>query len=292
MRRSSLLITFLNIAILLAAPEPVHKGGRDSLPDLSDHAVVLMFDDGWHSVFTNAYPLLLAHGMKISLPLISDAVKGGKARYAGTVQSYMNQTEVRELITKLGAEVVSHSKTHPFLTKLSDDAIRKELSESKKELERLFGLPVNIFVYPYGDYNSRVVELVEETGYLLARSIHRGEIDFLERPFELPAVEVRKTTPVEKVKQVIKRHPSVILFFHRIVPEPAVYTEWSTSRFSELLSWLAATNVQVVTLSELYELRTGIRLTPELVRRRWEDRIEWDLLQQMDAYITRVAERR
>ncbi|MEO0108058.1 MAG: polysaccharide deacetylase family protein [candidate division WOR-3 bacterium] len=105
---------------LTSAPEPKQL-------ELSDHRVVLMFDDGWNSVFTHAYPLLKRHNMTPSLALISGAIGTANSTYASDPKSYMSRAQIQELIDSLDAEIVSHSHTHPFLTRLSDAAVRAEL---------------------------------------------------------------------------------------------------------------------------------------------------------------------
>jgi peptidoglycan/xylan/chitin deacetylase (PgdA/CDA1 family) len=276
--------------LLAAGADSTGRATAAELPDLSDHAVVLMFDDGWHSVFTNAFPLLKEHGMKVVLPLISNSVAGGKVRYSGHADGYMNRAEVQEMIDALGAEVVSHTKSHPFLTRLSDAEATEELTGSRQALERMFHQPVTVFVYPYGDYDARIRDLVAEAGYALARSIRPGTLSFASRPYDLPSTEIRRTTSVEYVKTRIASTRHLILFFHRIVANPSSYTEWSTGRFAELLDWLDAANVQVMTTRELYQYCLGVPLGPGVARRGWRNRIEWDLLEKIDVNFTAAAQ--
>jgi peptidoglycan/xylan/chitin deacetylase (PgdA/CDA1 family) len=260
--------------------------------DLSGHLVVLMFDDGWHCVFTDAYPLLKAHGMTAVLPLISDYVGKGEPRRTGTPYGYMNRAEVQEMIDSLGIEIASHTATHPFLTRLSDDAINHELTKSRQVLEGMFHQDVTSFVYPYGDYDSRVRHLVAEAGYSVARSIRSGTVDFSERPYDVPSSEVQRTTSLSSVEGWVASKTPRILFFHRIVQSPAHYTDWSTARFAELLDWLDSSGVQVVTLRDLYR---GVHLPGPAVlarQRSWKNRIEWELLQEVDFDITGPAHRR
>lgn len=260
--------------------------------DISDHVVVLMFDDGWHSVFTDAYPLLRTHGMTAVLPLISDYVSGGTPRRTGTPYGYMNRAEVQEMIDSLGIEIASHSKSHPFLTRLSDAAISDELHKSRQALETMFRQDIATFVYPYGDYDRRVRRLVAEAGYSVARSINPGSVNFSERPYDLPSSEIRKTTSLRTVENWIAGRSVLILFLHRVVPLPVHYTDWGTNQFAELLDWLDANRVQVVTLRDLFRSRRLPGVATRALRRSWKDRIEWDLLEEIDFDVTGMAKRR
>ena len=283
-----LLLAVCCLSLLLAGA----LAAAETEASLSDHLVVLMFDDGWHCVFTDAYPLLKAHGMTAVLPLISDYVGKGEPHRTGTPYGYMNRAEVQEMIDSLGIEIASHTKSHPFLTRLSDDAVNYELTRSRQVLEGMFHQDVTSFVYPYGDYDSRVRRLVAEAGYSVARSIRSGTVNFGERPFDVPSSEVRRTTSLSTVEGWVSSKTPRILFLHRIVQSPAHYTDWSTDQFAGLLDWLESSGVQVVTLHDLYR---GIHLPGPAAsgrRRSWKDRIEWELLQEVDFDITGPAHRR
>jgi peptidoglycan/xylan/chitin deacetylase (PgdA/CDA1 family) len=260
--------------------------------DLSQHKVVLMFDDGWHCIYTDAYPLLKAHGMKAVLPLISDYVGSGKPNHSGNPYGYMNRAEIQEMIDSLGVEIASHTKTHPWLTRLSDEAARAELIKSRQALETMFHQDIVSFVYPYGDYNSRIRSLVAEAGYTMARSISPGTVNFSERPFDLPSSEITRTTPLSLVRDWIVKRSALILFLHRVVPGPNYRTDWSTGSFAKLLDWLDLNDVQVVTLKELYQIYQGKLPERLIARRSWKNRIEWSLLQEINPDVTALTERR
>ena len=190
-----------------------------------------MFDDGWHCVFTDAYPLLKEHGMTAVLPLISDYVgKSMTPHRTGTPYGYMNRAEVQEMIDSLGIEIASHTKSHPFLTRLSDEAVDSELRLSRRALEAMFGQEVTSFVYPYGDYDSRVRRLVAEAGYSVARSITPGTVNFSERQYDVPSSEVRKTTSLGTIGgldceeigagPVLSPHCGFARKLHRLEHEP------------------------------------------------------------------------
>ena len=63
-----------------------------------------------------------------------------------------------------GHEVGTHSATHPYMSKLSKEAIVKELSSSKKAIEDITGKDVTVFRAPYGDYNNLLIQTAKELG--------------------------------------------------------------------------------------------------------------------------------
>jgi len=97
---------------------------------------------------------------------------------------------VREWISA-GHEIGSHSLTHPFLTRLTVEKAREEISASKKKLEDLFGKPIEHFCYPYGDWNETVRDLAQEAGYKTACTTDTGINGAEDSPFTLKRFTAR-----------------------------------------------------------------------------------------------------
>jgi peptidoglycan/xylan/chitin deacetylase (PgdA/CDA1 family) len=93
-----------------------------------------------------------------------------------------------------GVTFGSHSKTHPFLSRLSEKDVMEEVINSKSALEDKLQLPVEFFCYPYGDYDRRVIDLVKNAGYKAAFTTKRGLIHRYDDPFEIRRSFIRNTT--------------------------------------------------------------------------------------------------
>ena len=50
------------------------------------------------------------------------------------------------------------------------------MEESKGAIEKLVGIPVHNFAYPYGDFNQHIIEFVQKAGYRTAASVIAGSI--------------------------------------------------------------------------------------------------------------------
>lgn len=61
--------------------------------------------------------------------------------------------------------VGSHGVRHAHLTRLSDEQLRRELVESKQQIEDELGRPCQEFAYPYGEHDERVRAAVRAAGY-------------------------------------------------------------------------------------------------------------------------------
>jgi Predicted xylanase/chitin deacetylase len=81
---------------------------------------------------------------------------------------YMSREQIREL-GALGA-VGSHGVSHRPLARLDPDRARRELAESRRDLEEWSGAPVEFVSYPFG--NEKAVD--RTTGQLAAGAGYRG----------------------------------------------------------------------------------------------------------------------
>ncbi len=72
--------------------------------------------------------------------------------------------EYAEKIVAAGHELGTHSRTHPYMSKLSKAEIEDELTTSSKAIERLTGQKVTLFRPPYGDYNNLLIDTCKEMG--------------------------------------------------------------------------------------------------------------------------------
>jgi peptidoglycan/xylan/chitin deacetylase (PgdA/CDA1 family) len=102
--------------------------------------------------------------------------------------------QVRRLADE-GAEIGSHTLSHPHLARADDDRVRHELAESRRILAERIGRPVVRLSYPHGSYDPRVKRMAAEAGYVAAYTsrtwIGPGPPD----PFELPRISVNGGAP-------------------------------------------------------------------------------------------------
>jgi peptidoglycan/xylan/chitin deacetylase (PgdA/CDA1 family) len=160
--------------------------------------VAVTFDDAYRSVIEVARPILEEFGFPGSV-YVPTAFAGserpmswpGIDQWTGTEHERelvpMSWDELSEL-ANAGWEVGSHTRTHPRLTQLDDEALGSELSESRTECEDELGLPCDTLAYPYGDVDDRVVSAARAAGYRQAAALPgrwHGS-----RPLEWPRVGV------------------------------------------------------------------------------------------------------
>ena len=179
------------------------------LPNEATHSsgssITITFDDGFANNLTEAAPLMQQAGIRAINYLVADRIgqtSDWEAREGGEADSLMNESQIRDWLAA-GHWIGAHTCTHPRLSQLPRDRAREEIIAGRKKLEDRFGISVEHFAYPYGDYDDSTVELVREAGFKTACTMHRG-------------INQSNTPPLE-LKRWTARYPSRTLknFFRR-----------------------------------------------------------------------------
>lgn len=134
-----------------------------------ENAVVLTFDDGTLDFYTTALPLLEEYGFTASNSIIAEKVGD---------DWYMTDMDILSIVS-IGIEITSHTLSHPDLTQLSEEEVRRQVAESRDFLENFFSVEINGFVYPAGEYNEMVMRVLAEEGYEVAVTTEYGEADLV-----------------------------------------------------------------------------------------------------------------
>ncbi|QQS59297.1 polysaccharide deacetylase family protein [Candidatus Peregrinibacteria bacterium] len=173
-------------------------------------------------------------------------------------ETYMSASEVRQL-EQSGHEIGSHTKTHPSLPLLSFAQAQEEIEGSKSDLLATGISLVNTFVYPYGDYNNGIVDMVRNAGYIGARTVVRGENEHNSDPLLLKTQEVDRNTTIEDVRAWIQEAKTtktwLVLMFHRIDDSTDFYGN-SPALLEQIVSEISQSNMPVKTLREGVQLLT------------------------------------
>jgi peptidoglycan/xylan/chitin deacetylase (PgdA/CDA1 family) len=158
--------------------------------------VVLSFDDGFRNVFENALePLAQRQFHAIQFPVCNciGKINEWDLRDGETQEPLMDAAQIREWL-RAGHRIGSHSLSHPRLTRLNLRDAQEEILGSKKKLEDTFGVAIEDFCYPYGDWNQAVRDLVMEAGYRTACTTGYGVNSPATPPLELRRIMVRHPT--------------------------------------------------------------------------------------------------
>lgn len=148
------------------------------------------WDDG-HQMDKKLSSLLLDYGMKGTFYVAKNRMS-----------SNGNNDLIRELDE--GFEIGAHTLSHCSLTDVYPENVAKEVKGSKEWLEEILEHSIEMFSYPNGKYNGKVVELVKQAGFLGARTLNL-ETTFPKDPFMLGiGCQASNGSPLLRLKSSLK----------------------------------------------------------------------------------------
>jgi len=153
---------------LLRLAQPV-AAGLLSLPDLPVHYCAVTFDDGFVSVLENALPELELRNIPATLFVPTGSLGKSPAWVrAGSParrQRVLSAEKLADLKDHRLLTIGSHSISHPNFLQLSLAQVRRELEQSKAQLEAILGHKVGLFSFPHGACDSQTIALARAAGY-------------------------------------------------------------------------------------------------------------------------------
>jgi peptidoglycan/xylan/chitin deacetylase (PgdA/CDA1 family) len=155
-----------------------------------ERSFVITFDDGYESVYEEAFPVLQDCGMTATIFLTlggKGKVTSGERLPAIEGRSMLNWQEILEM-KQGGVTLGAHTLTHPDLTRLPPDRMEAEIRDSKEIIEDILGTPIACFAYPYGRYDDRSHRLVQQH-FACACSDDLGLVTLKGDPFALKRVD-------------------------------------------------------------------------------------------------------
>ena len=156
---------------------------------MPEKAVILGFDD-WHlDHYTEAFPLLKKYNKKWVFFIISS--------FPWNDQNYMNWEQIIEM-SQNWQEIWSHTVSHPNLTTLNEQELKKELFESKKQIEEKIKKSVISIAYPIGKFNNNVLKYTKEI-YIFARTTKYWWFIDTKNLLTIPTIRV---TPEFSIKSI------------------------------------------------------------------------------------------
>lgn len=99
---------------------------------------------------------------------------------------YLERTLTIEEIIELGKkhEIGAHTLTHPDLDKIDIKNARDEILGSKEYLENILSGDVKMFCYPGGRYNDEIIRMVQNAGFIGARTCNHGDFNMPNDPYK------------------------------------------------------------------------------------------------------------
>ncbi|MDD5083658.1 MAG: polysaccharide deacetylase family protein [Candidatus Moranbacteria bacterium] len=204
--------------------------------------VTFSFDDGFKSTYANGLPILDAAGIKSTQAIIT--------KYLSEPE-YVTTSQIKDMAAR-GHEIASHTQTHPDLTILTNAQAKKEINQSKVNLQNL-GITATSLVYPYGTYNDSIITLVKNAGYIGARSVDEGYNSPLTDRYKLRDQHITSdvTWPTIKgwIDNAVAKKQWVIFEMHRQDVNGGEFSN-DPALLKTMVDYIKAQNVKTVTLSQ------------------------------------------
>ena len=146
----------------------------------------LVFPGGKTRAFTLSYDdgviqdrrlseLFRQHGLKCTFNLNYGTLGSRASRPWPGMEGPLDCSKIsEEEVTQVyrGHEIAGHGLYHSSLESVGTPLAMYEIIEDRRRLEQLAGRPLQMFAYPYGRFNQKVVELLSLAGYQGARTVH------------------------------------------------------------------------------------------------------------------------
>ncbi len=143
--------------------------------------IMLTFDDGYADFYFEALRIVDKYNLKATLFIPSEKIGS---------PNYLTWDELRKLTTDPNIDIAGHTMTHINLAQIPLNQAAAEIVGSKLALQQKLGISIQFFAYPYGAFNSQVIDVVRKAGFKLAFSTISGDTQTLADQYTLHRLSV------------------------------------------------------------------------------------------------------
>jgi peptidoglycan/xylan/chitin deacetylase (PgdA/CDA1 family) len=225
---------------------------------IADKSVLITIDDGWLSVYTDAYPILKEFGYPFTLFLYTNYIDGGA--------SALTTNMIKEM-QKNGCTIGSHSNSHPYPATVKAQRakgaatfatyLRKEMAGSRKTLEKKFNTKISSYAYPGGYVTGEMLPIATESGYEFLFTVLPGKTTSSTSNFTIPRYVIlgthdyifRNATSFAATRTSAATHGAIVQSTpHPVKPEPGALVTTRTPTVSADLSKVANIEVESIVM--------------------------------------------
>ena len=165
--------------------------------DLPINTIGISVDDADKSFLEYAWPMFKEKGFPVTLFVNTSTISQNN-------KNYLNWDEIRFLISE-GVNIGNHSHNHNHLPELSIEKIKLEIEASNKIFLKEIKEVPNLFAYPYGETDIRVINLLKEYNFKASFGQHSGVINETSNLYYLPRFSLNeKYGDIDRVKFTAK----------------------------------------------------------------------------------------
>lgn len=169
------------------------------------NAMLVTFDDGYRSFYTNAYPILKA----MNIPAVNFVITKDLEHPEQSNIPSLSRDEIRQMTRETsGIDVQCHTDslhdTAPnggalFTTRLKNGTVEESqqafeqriISDTKlcrSKLGELYSRPIDSFAYPFGIYDTQSAELLKKAGISYAFTTYSDVVSRGVDPLQIPRI--------------------------------------------------------------------------------------------------------
>jgi len=160
----------------------------------SGKPIVLSFDNGYQSQYTQALPVLKRLGWV--------GVENIQLSGLPPSQGGLLQRQIKGLVAA-GWELDTQGFSHADLIAISPSELHYQVATARKTVQQRYGVPANWFCYPSGHYDDTVVAEVKAAGYTGSTTVVPGWAHPDEDPYRMHRLRVLGgTSPSSLLSQI------------------------------------------------------------------------------------------
>ena len=137
---------------------------RDQAP-LPDNAVLITFDDSYHSIYTTAFPLLKARRWPFAVFANTAPIGSGG--------QFLRWDQLKDMADN-GAAIANHSVDHTHFARRPDSVpakvwqaqVRNEILAAERTIEHYTGQSHRVLAFPYGEFDASLLATLKDQGFL------------------------------------------------------------------------------------------------------------------------------
>ncbi len=137
--------------------------------DLPDKALAITIDDGYASIFHEAYPRFKKAGIPFTIFISTDPIDRG-------YDKHLSWKQIREMAKDPLVTIGAHTASHMHMAAASEARMGDEMARSLQRFEKEIGYRPDIFAYPYGEASLKAASVVRGFGMKAAFGQHSGAI--------------------------------------------------------------------------------------------------------------------
>jgi peptidoglycan/xylan/chitin deacetylase (PgdA/CDA1 family) len=167
---------------------------RRGVPLGAGKPIVISFDNGYNSQYTQALPVLRRLGW----------VGDENLQLSGLPPSQggLGPGQIRGLLAA-GWELDTQGISHADLITLDADQLRYQVAVARRTLQQRYHIPVNWFCYPSGHYDADVVAAVKAAGFVGSTTVVPGWAHPGDDPYRLHRLRVLGGTTAPELLELV-----------------------------------------------------------------------------------------